>query len=76
MPPFFMRPRGVPEFVTPPAEPSRADLQEAFEEQLACLDDLLTVQANRPAQFRMQEVIDRVLDERLALRRAYPGGAS
>jgi hypothetical protein len=34
------------------------------------------VQANRPAQFRMQEVIDRVLDERLALRRAYPGGAS
>jgi hypothetical protein len=74
--PFFLRPRGVPEFVTPPAEPSRADLQKAFDEQLAALDKILEVQRSRPAQFRMQEVIDRVLDERLALRRAYPGGAS
>lgn len=74
--PFPFRPRAVPEFVTPPAEPSRADLEAGLEEMIASLDDILTVQANRPAQFRMQEVIDRVLDERLALRRAYPGGAS
>lgn len=72
--PFWLRPRGVPEFVTPPREPSRAELQAGFDEMIASLDKILDVQRNRPAQYRNQDLIDRLLDERLALGRA-AGGA-
>jgi hypothetical protein len=62
--PFF-RPRGVPQPVTPPAEPSRADLTaaagRAATAEVDAIKKLLKAQADRPKDQRNPYLINAML---------------
>lgn len=66
--PRFFRPRGVPEFVTPPREPSRRELPVTTE--VASIKQKLALQAVKPRGERNPYLIDALLADLSAALRA------